>query len=148
MLLVISIPLEVCVTSREGLTAYALRMQIEGALHQRGFEQCNIRPWNSFRSHTFLKQFFLFRPCIGNHIEMLQFNFMRIRIHTLKSMWFHLCNTENEKLISTSYTKVPFITKHQCNLEYFCGCKFTKVIFAQHNFLARDSNAVGTYYFR
>ena len=103
----ISSPIEVCVTSRGGLTAHALCTQLEGALKQRGYEQCNIWPWNTFRSHTFLKELFLLRPCIGTYIEMLQFNFMKIRIRASKSMRFHLCNIENEKLILNCYTKVP-----------------------------------------
>ena len=64
-----------------------------------GYQQCNIWPWNSFRSRTFLEELFLFKPCIRTHIEMLQFNFRKIGLRVLRSMPFHLCNTENEKLL-------------------------------------------------
>ena len=110
MLFFISSLIEVCVTSRGGLTTHAFREHLEGVLKQRGYEQCNIQPWNSFRSHTFLKEIFLFSPCIGAHMEMLQFKFVKIRIHTLKPMSFHLCNTENEKLNFNSYTTEPITT--------------------------------------
>ena len=138
--LVISSPIEVCVTSRGGLTAHAIRTQPEGALKQIGYE--HIWPWDSFRSLTFLKELFLFRPRIGTHSEILQFNFIEIRTRALKAMPFHLCNTEIEKLILNAYTKVPFTT-----LKHFSCCKFrsitfTEVVFTQHSFLARDSKAV------